>query len=208
MPSRVAIRQDLDTITTMVALAFAADPVWGPALALPGGSTANLKAFWRPFVLGALEHSTVYLAPDDAAVALWIPPGAEEMSDAVEASLWQFVAETFPPDSEAAMRQLFTRFEVNHPHDRSHAYLSVLATHPDHRGRGIAQQLLAEQLAEFDHEGVPAYLESSNPANLHRYERLGFRPVGEFPVVVDDAVITTMWRDPAGADDGATRKST
>jgi hypothetical protein len=34
--------------------------------------------------------------------------------------------------------------------------------------------------------------------NDHRYARAGFRPVGSFRAVIDDAQVTTMWRDPAG----------
>jgi GNAT superfamily N-acetyltransferase len=74
-------------------------------------------------------------------------------------------------------------------------YLSLLATHPDHRGQGIGQRLLAENLAEFDAVGLPAYLESTNPANDHRYERAGFRTLGGFRAVIDDAAVSTMWRD-------------
>lgn len=74
-------------------------------------------------------------------------------------------------------------------------YLNFLATHPDHRGQGLAQRMLAENLAEFDAQGVPSYLESSNPANIHRYERAGFSVIGGFPAVLGDAYVTTMWRD-------------
>jgi hypothetical protein len=45
---------------------------------------------------------------------------------------------------------------------------------------------------------VPAYLESTNPANDHRYERAGFRSVGGFTAVLDDAPVTAFWRPAAG----------
>jgi hypothetical protein len=41
---------------------------------------------------------------------------------------------------------------------------------------------------------MPAYLESTNPVNLPRYEALGFRPRAEFGYA-DSPVITTMWRE-------------
>jgi hypothetical protein len=43
---------------------------------------------------------------------------------------------------------------------------------------------------------VPAYLESSNRANDHRYERLGFVNVGEFAAPGGQPTIGCMWRDP------------
>jgi hypothetical protein len=56
--------------------------------------------------------------------------------------------------------------------------------------------LLAHNLAQFDAEGAPAYLESTNPANDRRYERLGFVKVGgATPGGRHSAA--TMWRDPA-----------
>jgi threonine dehydratase len=92
--------------------------------------------------------------------------------------------------------ELWERFAANHPHDEPHAYLSLLATHPDHRGQGIGQRLLAEDLARWDAARLPAYLESTNPGNDHRYERAGFRRIGGFRAVLDDAPISTMWRPP------------
>jgi hypothetical protein len=60
----------------------------------------------------------------------------------------------------------------------------------------FGMNLMAEDLASIDAEGMPAYLESSNPANLGRYESLGFSAMGEFKLPDDVATVTTMWRDP------------
>jgi predicted GNAT family acetyltransferase len=56
--------------------------------------------------------------------------------------------------------------------------------------------LLAENLRRIDEEGMPAYLESSNPANDARYERAGFRRTGEFTTPDDTRTVATMWREP------------
>ena len=103
------------------------------------------------------------------------------------------------PERFDAYKRLWTFFEEAHPRETPHMYLSLLATHPGHRGRGIGQQLLARNLAQFDAAGLPAYLESTNPANDHRYLRAGFRPVGGFRAVLDGAPVTTMWREAGGA---------
>ena len=70
----------------------------------------------------------------------------------------------------------------------------MLATHPARRGHGIAQALVRETLAELDRRGLAAYLESTNPGNDHRYERLGFAKVGAFEGFVPGSVVSTMWR--------------
>jgi ribosomal protein S18 acetylase RimI-like enzyme len=194
MPSRVATHDDLDRVVECLTLAFLSDPVWGVALARPDGSTSHHAAFWRSYVDGALRYSTVFTTDDLSAVSVWIPPGGTELSDQKEAEVARLVEASLEPASATAMFDLWERFAANHPHPEPHAYLSLLATHPDHRGRGIGQQLLAEDLERLDADGIPAYLESTNPANNHRYERAGFRRIGGFTAVLDDAPISTMWR--------------
>ena len=56
--------------------------------------------------------------------------------------------------------------------------------------------LLADNLARIDAEGRPAYLESTNPANLERYRSFGFADRGTFTLGDDGPAVTTMWRDP------------
>ena len=89
------------------------------------------------------------------------------------------------------------RFEAAQQSDPPHYYLSLLGVHDDHRGRGLGMGLLAASLAQFDAEGVPSYLESSNAANDHRYEALGYRRTGEFTTPGDLVTIASFWRDAA-----------
>jgi RimJ/RimL family protein N-acetyltransferase len=41
---------------------------------------------------------------------------------------------------------------------------------------------------------MPAYLESTNPANNARYERVGFEPTGTFEGYTPGSLVTTIWR--------------
>jgi hypothetical protein len=56
--------------------------------------------------------------------------------------------------------------------------------------------LLADNLARVDELGFPVYLESSNPVNDQRYERLGFVRVGEFSAPGGGPTVGCMWREP------------
>jgi ribosomal protein S18 acetylase RimI-like enzyme len=196
MDYRLATPADVDAITDTLTLAFLDDPVWGPALLRSDGSTGHLRPFWRIYAEGSMRVGGQYLTDDAGAIASWTPPGETELSHGQEQQLDQLLRDSFEPSTLPALTELYDRIEDAHPRDQPHAYLGLLATHPDYRGRGIAQQLLAENLKELDVRGIPAYLESTNPANDHRYERAGFRPVGVIQAVLDDSVITTMWRDP------------
>ena len=197
--ARTATAADAETITGTVALAFADDPTWAPALAVTSGSTAHLLPFWRHFVAGALRFdlSTVIDGPNGeaAAVALWIAPGEAEMTDDAVASLEQLVRSALDPAGLAPMLELWARFDAHHPSEPPHAYLNFLATHPAHRGHGIAQGLLAASLARFDAAGIPTYLESTNPVNDHRYLRAGYERIGEFASPHTGSPIARMWRD-------------
>lgn len=44
---------------------------------------------------------------------------------------------------------------------------------------GLGAELMRDALARCDEEGLIAYLESSNPANVSLYRRHGFEVVGE-----------------------------
>ena len=198
METRVAHPSDVDAVTDTITLAFRDDPIWSIALERPDGRTEHTRRFWQLFVEGAVRYSTVFLADDASTVAVWLPPGAKDLTDEQEVELDELIAANLAPAKVQAYRDLWDRFESAHPRTTPHMYLSLLATHPDFRGRGIGQQLLAENLAAFDAEGLPAYLESTNPANDHRYERAGFRPVGRIHAVLTDASATTMWREVGG----------
>jgi len=194
MVTRPATRDDLGPVTETLTLAFLHDPVWSVALAKPDGSTGHHAAYWQLYVEGALRYSTVFMTDDASAVSVWVPPDGTELSRAGEEALERLVRATLEPAAVRALFDLWERFAANHPRDEPHAYLSLLATHPDHRGRGIGQRLLAEDLVRWDAARLPAYLESTNPGNDHRYERAGFRRIGGFRAVLDDAPMSTMWR--------------
>jgi ribosomal protein S18 acetylase RimI-like enzyme len=191
---RIATTADIDDVTRIIALAFADDPVWGVALERADGSTAHHEPYWHLFVEGAVPQGMVFRSDDGAAVALWIPPGGEEMSDEQVEQLRQIVVDNLDVDAQARMFALWDRFDESHSQTEPHAYLSLLATDPAHRGRGIAQSLVRENLADFDAQGLPTYLESTNPVNDHRYERLGFARVGGFEGATPGSVVAAMWR--------------
>ena len=187
---RVAVATDLDGLTNTLVLAFERDPLWRWAFPEPG----TLEPFWRFYIKGVLRYPCTRVSGDYAAAALWVPPGGTELTDADEAQVEPLLRRLIGPRT-ADVTELLDRFEHAHPHEPPHYYLSLLGTHPAERGRGLGMTLLADNLARIDAEGAPAYLESSNPANDSRYERVGFRPVGEFSTPDGAHTVTTMWRD-------------
>ena len=199
---RVATIDDQDAAAETLALAFEHDPLWGWAFADAERERklAALAAVFGFFVAGALDLGWVRVTDGVEAVSLWIPPGSPELSPADEERLPGVIAAACGPDSAARVTELLAAFERNHPHEPPHFYLSLLATHPDHAGRGLGVALVADCLAEIDAGDPPAaaFLESSNPANVARYERLGFRPTHEVELL-EGLTGLQMWRAPSGA---------
>jgi GNAT superfamily N-acetyltransferase len=188
---RTAGPEDLDGLTALLTQAFRHDPLW--RWAFPDDDEA-LATWWRFFVGSALRYPCTWVAGDFAAAAVWIPPDGVELTDDEEQRLEPLLVELVGPRAPQVM-QLLERFEASHPRDTPHYYLSLLGTADRHRGQGIGMALLAENLRRIDDEAMPAHLESSNPANNQRYERIGFRWTGEFTTPDGERTVATMWRD-------------
>jgi len=187
---RVATQADLAGLTDTLTLAFERDPLWRWAFPEPG----TLRPFWRFFIESALRYPWVWVSGDYAAAAVWIPPGGSELTDEAEEQV-EPLLRSLINDRAADVMALLDRFEESHPPEPPHYYLDLLGIHPGHRGEGLGMALLADNLARIDQEGAHAYLESSNPANDARYERLGFRKVGEFSTPDGAHTVATMWRE-------------
>jgi ribosomal protein S18 acetylase RimI-like enzyme len=191
LPSRIAAENDLGGVAGTLRAAFEADPLWRWAFSDP----AQLEVWWRFLVNSALRYPWVWIAGDYAAATVWIPPGQTELTEQEEARVKPLIDGLLGSRAPEVM-ELIARFGASHPAQQPHYYLSLFGTHPEAQGHGHGMGLLVENLATIDREGMPAYLESSNPANISRYERVGFVRVGEFSTPGEKHTVTTMWRDP------------
>jgi GNAT superfamily N-acetyltransferase len=191
---RLASEADVEVITATMASAFRGDPVWGAYSFPEAGSRIELSSqFWGFCVRAAMRLSATYVTPNCEAAAVWIPPGEVEMTAEDEADLGDLLVEMLGRKQSAVVMDAFARLDDAHPHDQPHHYLSLLATHSDHRGRGLGMALLNDCLDAIDAGHMPAYLESTNPANDARYQRSGFEPRGRVELPTGTP-ITTMWR--------------
>jgi GNAT superfamily N-acetyltransferase len=193
LKARRATPDDDGIVTEIISLAFATDPLWSRALRGPTEQTDPHTLFWRLFVDGALRYPWTWLTEGGEATSIWIPPGGTEMSPEQDDRLVALAREHLGAGADDFV-DLLARFDAAHPRTEPHYYLSLLGTHPEHRGRGIGMWLLAHDLELIDAEHLPAYLESSNPANDRRYVSVGFEAVGQFSYPDNGPIVTTMWR--------------
>jgi GNAT superfamily N-acetyltransferase len=192
---------EAEQVTELFSLAFFDDPTWSWAFPVAERRLHQYRIWWGLLMHSALPHGSIRMTEDGGAAALWIPPGETELSEDDEALVEPMLRELLGGHADDVL-MLLERFDANHPQHTPHYYLSLLGTHPDHRGHGKGMALLADNLVQIDELGLPAYLESSNPVNDQRYERLGFVRVGEFSAPGGGPTVACMWREPRAAGRG------
>jgi GNAT superfamily N-acetyltransferase len=191
--ARIATAADLDAVVSTLTTAFSDDPLWGPVFP----DLVQAAALWRLCAASASRYPWTFVTGAAESVAVWIPPGGTELTAEEEAGFDEFLTGVAGRAVTDEVTRIFDLFGSARPAE-PHFYLSVLATHDDHRGKGLGIGLLAENLARIDEVGGAAYLESSNPvANDARYEKLGF-VVHDRITAPSGHVMTTMWRPARG----------
>jgi GNAT superfamily N-acetyltransferase len=186
---------EIERVTECITQALAADPVWSVALARDDGRTDHLASYWRIIVEGAMLCGGVHQWNSGEAYSVWVPPGPSDLSPELEEASQTWGSRWLSKEGAVALDELYEHMEGFYDDVPTvHAYLDLLATHQDHRGRGVGQTLLAADIAEWDALGIPTCLESSNQANNHRYLRAGYQSVGSYSAVLNDARVTKMLR--------------
>lgn len=190
---RVVHDDEVDSVAETLAGAFFGDPVWGWAFPDAERRHSQHVALWGLAVRGALDYGWVRTTPGYEAVTLWIPPGRPELAPPYDSQVEPLMQELLG-DRAPLLMEILGLFDESHPTAEDHFYLSLLGTHPDHRGRGNGMRLLADDLTLIDSVGMPAYLESTNDGNLDRYRSVGFASFGSFTLPGNGPTVTTMWR--------------
>ena len=84
-------------------------------------------------------------------------------------------------ERQAEVFAVFEQMGRYHPQE-PHWYLPLIGVDPAQQRKGYGSALLQHALRECDRDHAPAYLESSNPANIPLYERHGFRVLATIQV--------------------------
>jgi GNAT superfamily N-acetyltransferase len=193
---RPATVEDNEAVVETITAAFLDDPVWSWAFPDADRRAEQYRVWWGMFADAAIDRGSAYVTgPAAEAAAIWVPPHGKDLREEDEERVEPMLREFLGDEHAERVMALNEGFDAHHP-DGSFHYLSLLGTHPDHRGGGLGMKLLADRLVQLDELGEPSLLESTNPANHQRYGRLGYRHIDEWHAPEGGPPVAVMWRDP------------
>jgi ribosomal protein S18 acetylase RimI-like enzyme len=154
----------------VVVLAFSADPGARWTWPDPQQYLMHFPSFVKAFGGKAFTHGSAYYVDGYAGAALWLPPDVHPDEDVLITLLQRTAPEQIQRDIFAVFEQM-GRYHPSQPH----WYLPVIGVDPFQQGKGFGSALMQHALLQCDRDHAPAYLESTNSANIPLYERLGFK---------------------------------
>jgi ribosomal protein S18 acetylase RimI-like enzyme len=199
---RRATPEDRDRVVETFVAAFEADPAL--RYFFPDDEYgAHAPAFAGYLFDKRVGAGTVWLVDDGAAIALWDgPTGADRVAPAV--------APLDLPGGPRARLDAYDAAVHTHLPTVPHWYLGVLATHPERAGLRLGRAVMAAGLVEAARDGLPAYLETTNPRNVELYRRAGWQIAARTQVParigrpgLDVWVMVHDGRDAPGGPDGS-----
>jgi ribosomal protein S18 acetylase RimI-like enzyme len=188
---RNARGDERDPVAAVMTVVFSADPFMRWVYPKAEDYLQHFPGFVERFAGAAFDQDAVFVAPELSGASLWFPPGT--VSD--EEALGNYVVATVAPDRLAEMAVLLEQMQ-EYKVEGDAWYLPMIGVDGTHRGQGVGAELMQHVLKKTDRAGLPTHLESSNPANIPFYERLGFEAVGKIQTSEDAPVLTPMVRAP------------
>lgn len=160
--------------------AFRDDPLMmrtlGPADGTPAEALSCLRSFQEVLLDICLDHGQVWVSRECEAVACWTTPDNDNAREAFAqaGSTLEGLGGRDP-----ALQAAADRFYDGQRPDRPVWFLAAVATVPGRQRQGLGTEVLMPGLEQAASSSTDAYLETSNPANVPFYRRLGFTVVAQ-----------------------------
>lgn len=184
---KTAMATDEARVIDALKLAFVADPAARWVWPSPQKYLEHFSIFAKAFGGRAFEHGSAYYVADYVGAALWLPPNVHPDVD----TLITLLQSTGSAEAQKDGPVVFEKMGSYHPGE-PHWYLPLLGVDPLQHGKGLGSALMQHALSRFDNDGIPAYLESSNPRNISFYERHGFEKLGKIQVGTSPSIVPML----------------
>ncbi len=156
----------------------------------------HLARCWLEY---GLRYGRVWCTDGVEAVAVRRPPGAEGLDGwGLLRSGGLRAAWALGPAAVLRMLRAGVAADARHADavQGPHWYCWLLAVAPEHQGKGLAGALVDHTFAAADRDGVPCYLESTNPRSVAVHRHHGWRVVDDGPVPGTALQVWSMVRAP------------
>ena len=150
---------DAARVIDMLMLAFAADPPNRWLFPDAHDYVRNFPKFVQGLGGSAFANGTAFMTSDCSGAILWLAPNVGPDEEAPHAS-----SRRTSRGQAGGPRRRDGRMGGYHPQE-PHWYLPFIGVDPSRQGAGIGAALLRPMLEKCDADGLPAYVESSNPKN-------------------------------------------
>lgn len=184
-----ATEREQQAVIDVITLAFSTDPMARWAYPDPATYLEAMPETIRAFGGHGFVHGAAHLVEGGHAAAMWLPPGVEPDHERLGA-----LTERYAGDARLQeMGLVFEQMASYHPQGPCW-YLPLIGVDPAKQGRGYGSALLRYALERCDRDGLPAYLESSNPRNIPLYQRHGFEILGSIQAGSSPTVVPMLRR--------------
>jgi len=190
---RAARADEIDAVAALLARAFAEDRVLDWFLR-PYWRRRAAQVFFAQMLADALPLGGVRVDTAMTACAVWLPPDIPQGAPAALRHYVWMIRVASPLRLARLKAMIRTSAEIHPP--QACYYLSLIGTLPEARGGGLASALIREMLATADAEGMPAFLETADPAKVGYYQRFGFKLTGQAQLPLGGPTLNLMWREP------------
>jgi ribosomal protein S18 acetylase RimI-like enzyme len=175
----LATPADREPVISSLVAAFVSDPVLRHLFPDEASYPGHAAAFFGELFDKRVRRGTVWTIGRGASVAMWDAPEAGDAPAEVPGP--DTLAAQLPADAVARVEAYDLAVHDALPR-APFWYLGVLGTHPDHAGRRWGHALMSSGLRRAAEAGLPAVLETSNPANVEVYRRAGWEVAATVPV--------------------------
>lgn len=172
-----------------IVLSFSADPATRWTWPDPQDYIVNMPRLAQAFGSAAFTHDSAFGIDGYSGMALWLPPGVQPDEEAMV----DIVQRTAPASIRDEIFGVFEQMSAFHPVE-PHWYLPLIGVDPASQGKGLGGALMRHALDRCDRDGLPAYLESSNPRNITLYQRFGFESLGVIQVGTSPRLVPMLRR--------------
>lgn len=187
---RRATIKDWQAVAEIIAEAFKDDPVNRYLFGTETGIRSAMRVLARRIYVPAGESFLI----EGCGATMWLPPEAKPKFGFL--AQLAFAMGQMRHGKKGAMKRAMhmgALMDQHHPKD-PHMYLFTIGTTAAARGKGTGKALMRPMLEACDREGLPVYLENSNPANHGFYTAHGFEKITDFEIGPDGPLMAPMWR--------------